>query len=91
MAEVKCGACKKLFTCDEVNPRTQQLYKSCKSCRLRNSKTDWKAVVFGKQPDNVSSDTESNATEHTLSPEEIAVEQVEQVEQVDKVTTTHAL
>ena len=95
MAEVKCGACKKLFTCDEINPRTQQLYKTCQTCRKRHSNTnqDWKAVVFGNQPaDNVSSDTESNATEHTLSPEETAprqadVEQVEQAEQVEPQMT----
>ena len=98
MAEVKCAACEKMFTCDEVNSRTKQLYKTCHTCRKRNSKTDWKSIVFGKQAANdntasvgkASSDTESNATEQTISPEVEQVEQVEQ-EQVEQVTTTHAV
>ena len=53
-----------------------------------NSNQDWTAIVFGTQPandnaaptDNVSSDTESNATEQTLSPEVNEVTAPHQVE-----------
>ena len=93
MAEAKCRSCKKLFPSDEINHKTGAKYKTCQSCRKRRCQQDWQAVVFGNQPaDNVSSDTESNATEHTLSPEETAprqadVEQVEQAEQVEPQMT----
>ena len=48
MSEVKCGACKKFFTCHGVNPRTKQLYKTCQTCRKRNTNSNqyWKAIVY---------------------------------------------
>lgn len=89
MAEATCRSCKKLFPSDEINHTTAAKPKTGQSCRKHRCQPYWKAVVFGNQlADNVSSDTESNATEQTLSPEETAprqadVEQVEQAEQVE--------
>ena len=83
---------KNTFTCDGINPKTKQLYKSCQICRARNS--NWKQVIFGKNnndtaaADNVSSsETESNATEQTIPPEVDEVTIPRQVE-VDQVTTS---
>jgi len=74
MAVVKCSGCKKKITCDEINPKTKQLYKSCQHCRTRNN-TNWKQIVFGKNnndtasADNASSESDSNATDQTLQSE----------------------
>jgi hypothetical protein len=77
----------KIFTCDGINPKTKQLYKSCPTCRARNA--NWKHVIFGKNSNDTaaadnasSSETESNATEQTIPPEVDAVTIPHQVEVV---------
>ena len=72
MTETVCKGCKKTFTCDEINPKTQKSYKSCESCRRRTFKSpmkpdDWKSVVFGTNADNNDDNASEKQVESTAS------------------------